>query len=137
MDYRVLIAEDNDDIRRLVFLCLDNQGYELFEAVDGQEALDKADELMPNIILLDVMMPNLTGYEVCEKLKSDPKTSGIKVMFLSSRTGLTAESAMKKVGGDAIISKPFKTAELRDRVRSLLMEPVALPLRMNGTQGEI
>jgi len=124
MSYRVLVAEDHSEIRKLVHLCLAREGYELFEATDGREALSKARDLTPDLIVLDVMMPNMTGYEVCDSLKSDPSTSRIKILFLTSRTGVPARAAMNEAGADDIMTKPFKPGELREKVSNMLTETV-------------
>jgi CheY-like chemotaxis protein len=125
MAEKVLIAEDNDNIRQLVMITLRKEGRELIEACNGAEALEKARAHRPDLILLDVMMPRMTGYEVCEKLRQDSLTSNLKIVFLTSRSGAPAEAAMKKAGGDAILTKPFHPGELRDKVERLLQEPRA------------
>jgi DNA-binding response OmpR family regulator len=121
MAKKVLIADDEDNIRELVRVSLEDEGYELFEARDGNEAVKKARELAPDLMILDVMMPGKVGYQVCEELKSDPKTKGIYILFLSARGGKPlSEMTGKMQGGDEFMIKPFEPMELRDRVKEAL-----------------
>ena len=126
---KVLIAEDEANIRQLVHIALKDEGYELVEVGDGAEALSKALEIRPALIVLDIMMPKRTGYEVCRTLKGNPDTRGIKILFLTSRTGLPAEHAMKEAGGDGILTKPFIPNELKRKVKAMLQAPKTSPKR--------
>ncbi len=120
MAKKILIAEDNEDIRRLVRLSLEGSDYELFEADNGRDALEEAISKKPDLVILDVMMPKLTGYEVCKNIKANPFGESIKVLFLTSRTGITAQTAMSKAGADDIMNKPFNPSELESKVKSML-----------------
>ena len=122
MTKKILIADDEDNIRGLVEMALEDEGFELHQACDGNEALDKARQLKPDLMVLDVMMPGKVGYEVCEELKQDPDTRDIYVLFLSSRTSPSSESSAESAGGDAWMYKPFDPAELREKIKKALEE---------------
>jgi DNA-binding response OmpR family regulator len=117
---RVLIADDDETNRDLITRSLDKDDIETYEAVDGREALAKAREIMPDLIILDIMMPVKSGYEVCEQLKASPSTSAIPVLFLSARSSVTTRQTAVNAGGDDFMPKPFSPRELRDRVRKIL-----------------
>jgi len=120
MTKRVLIADDDETNRDLIVKALAKDKFETFLAVDGQEALDKARELVPDLIILDIIMPAKSGYEVCEQLKASPATSAIPVLFLSARSGPTTRQTAVNAGGSDFMPKPFSPRDLRDRVRQLL-----------------
>jgi len=122
---RVLIADDEPHIRRLVCFTLGNKGFEVLEATDGGEAYDRAREELPDIVLLDVMMPIMTGYEVLEKLKADPLTRDIPVVMLSAKSQQTEVQAGLAGGACEYICKPFTPKDLVQRVAEIL-----------GAQGE-
>ncbi len=117
---KILIAEDERDIRDLVSFTLRFAGHEVVAVANGEEAVDAAHQVMPDLILMDVRMPRMTGYEACEKMKADPQVADIPVVFLSAkgqeseiRTGLDA-------GAAEYLLKPFAPAELTERVAELL-----------------
>jgi DNA-binding response OmpR family regulator len=117
---KILVAEDEPDIRGLVAFSLRYAGYEVVEATDGQEALDKALSELPDLILLDVRMPKMNGYEVCGLLKIGEATAEIPVLFLSARG---QEAEIKKgleLGAEEYILKPFAPNELYRRVGAIL-----------------
>jgi DNA-binding response OmpR family regulator len=120
MAKKVLIADDDNNIRELVRASLEDEGFELAEAGDGNEALAKAREWRPDLIVLDVMMPGKVGYQVCEELKKDPATKDIFVLFLTARGRPMSETTGKMMGGDAYLVKPFDPKELRDRIKKAL-----------------
>jgi two-component system, OmpR family, alkaline phosphatase synthesis response regulator PhoP len=117
---KILVADDEDNIRELVLVSLEDEGYDIFEAADGNEAIAKAKEIKPDLIILDVMMPGKIGYDVCEELKKDPTTSRAFVIFLSARGSPLAERTGKLRGGDDYMTKPFEPGELRDKVKKAL-----------------
>ena len=120
MAKKILVVDDEEDIRELVIITLEDEGYEMHEATNGEEAVEKAKELKPDLMVLDVMMPGLTGYEVCEELKGEAATSGIKIVLLSARGSPTAERTGKAKGADAYMVKPFEPAELRGKIKEIL-----------------
>jgi len=116
----ILIADDTEQNVELLQAYLDDLGCRTLAAYDGQETLDKVAEAKPDLILLDIMMPKMSGFEVCRKLKADPATAGIPVCMV---TALTEEADIERAvdaGTDDFISKPVNRWELLTRVRSLL-----------------
>ena len=116
----VLVADDDPDILDLVTFRLDRAGYEVVQARDGQEALDTALERMPDLCVLDVMMPRLDGYEVTRRLREAEATRSVPVILLTARV---QEADLEKgfgVGATDYVRKPFSPQELRARVDALL-----------------
>jgi diguanylate cyclase (GGDEF)-like protein len=120
VDETVLIADDDRDIVRFVEVNLRLEGYEVCTAHDGQDALRKALELQPNLILLDVMMPRMDGYQVCTRLRADGRTAHIPVIMLTAKS-LSADKVLGlTAGADDYIIKPFDPMELVARVKTTL-----------------
>jgi two-component system, OmpR family, phosphate regulon response regulator PhoB len=117
---KILIMDDEAEVRRLVRMSLEPDGYEFEEAESGEEALTMAKALKPDLVILDLMMPDRWGYVVCEQLKHDPETRKIPVMFLTARAGHLSRKMGKVSGGDEYVVKPFKPKDLRARVKTLL-----------------
>ena len=116
---KILVAEDEPDIRDLIAISLRYADYEVVEAIDGEEAVHKALGELPDLILLDVRMPNMNGYEACNLLKASDSTREIPVIFLSARG---QESEIKRgleLGAEEYILKPFAPDELYRRVDSI------------------
>ena len=116
----VLVADDDDDIRDLVAFRLDRAGYEVLRAGDGQQALDLAREHRPDLAVLDVMMPKLTGYDVTRELRADAATSGIPVILLTARVQEADVARGFEAGADDYVKKPFSPQELKARVQAVL-----------------
>jgi DNA-binding response OmpR family regulator len=116
MRKKVLIVDDESNIRRLVRLSLEDDDFEIFEAADGKEGFAKAQELKPDIIILDVMMPGLIGYRVCEEVRKDPALNQAYILFLSARDSQATELACREAGGNAFMSKPFDPEQLREHI---------------------
>jgi diguanylate cyclase (GGDEF)-like protein len=120
VDELVLIADDDHDIVRFVEVNLRLEGFQVATAHDGQDALGKALDLQPNLILLDVMMPRMDGYEVCTRLRADGRTAHIPVLMLTARS-LSADKVLGlTAGADDYIIKPFDPMELIARVKTTL-----------------
>ena len=117
---RILIADDEPHIRKLVSFTLENRGYEVVQATDGGEALELARTETPDLILLDVMMPVMTGYEVLNKLKADPATEHIPVIMLSAKSQRTEVDEGLAGGAREYICKPFTPRDLVQQVSELL-----------------
>ena len=120
MNNKVLIVDDEENIRMLVHMVLENEGYEIHEASSGSEALAKAREIKPAVMILDVMMVGKSGYEVCEELRHNPETENIYVIFLTARGSSISEITGKKKGGNDFITKPFESAVLKQKVRNAI-----------------
>ncbi len=120
MTAKILIAEDERDIRELIAFTLEFGGFQVIAATNGQEAIELARQHRPDLIILDVRMPKMTGYEACRILKSQEETRAIPVVFLSAK-GQEAEIRQgMEAGADAYILKPFAPDELIQQVQSLL-----------------
>ena len=120
MKYRVLIADDNMANVELLEAYLAGCGYDIAIATDGAETLVMAESFEPNLILLDIMMPKLSGFEVCEELKNNPKTRGIMILMVTALTELGDIERAVAAGCDDYLSKPVNKAELLKRVENLL-----------------
>jgi len=119
-DSVILIADDTEQNVELVQAYLDELGCKIETAFDGQETLDKVAAVKPDLILLDIMMPKVSGFEVCRKLKADPATAAIPICMV---TALNEEGDIERAveaGTDDFLSKPINRWELLTRVRSLL-----------------
>ncbi|MFA5181177.1 MAG: SpoIIE family protein phosphatase [Syntrophales bacterium] len=120
MAERILVIDDSDDSRELIGRFLERAGYEVMTAIDGQDGLNKAFTVDPDLILLDIMMPGMDGYEVCETLKKEGRTRDIPVIFLSALGESRDKIRGLEIGGADYITKPFDRGEAMARVRSHL-----------------
>lgn len=117
---KILIAEDERDIRDLVAFTLRFAGHEVFTAANGEEAVDMAPNVNPDIILMDVRMPRMTGYEACKVMKQNPDLRDIPVVFLSAK-GQEAEIQQGlDAGAEEYLLKPFAPDQLTSRVKVIL-----------------
>jgi DNA-binding response OmpR family regulator len=117
---RVLIVDDDPDIRALITYRLTASGYDVIAADDGEAGLAAAREHAPDLVLVDWMMPRLTGVELCTRLRADPATAGIPVVLLTARTDDVAMRGGREAGVDEYITKPFSPRELAARVDEIL-----------------
>ena len=116
----ILIADDDRDILDLVAFKLSAAGHELITATDGATALTEARRAVPDIVVLDVAMPGMSGLDVCRELRADAMTTDVPVILLTARDQAADVEAGFDVGADAYIVKPFSPRELQDRVTALL-----------------
>jgi two-component system, OmpR family, phosphate regulon response regulator PhoB len=121
---KLLIVDDEDGVRALVRMTLDNGLYEIIEACDGLEALDLAREHHPDLVLLDVMLPDLSGMDVCRKIKDDPDLASTTVVMLTARAQTADLGDAEEAGADGYFTKPFSPIALTRKVESIL-GPVA------------
>jgi CheY-like chemotaxis protein len=117
---RILIADDNIQNRELLEAYLADEGHEILMAADGRQTVDVATEQQPDLILLDIMMPKLSGYEVCEKLKADERTKNIPILMVTALRDMADIEKAVAAGADDFLSKPVHRIELKTRVKSLL-----------------
>ena len=117
---KVLIVDDNEQNLELLAAYLDTIGCKVATSIDGVDALAKVPQENPDLILLDVMMPRMSGFEVCRKLKSDPQTRDIPIIMVTALNELGDIERGVECGTDDFISKPVNRLELLTRVRSLL-----------------
>ena len=121
---KILVVEDEAELTRAIQIRLEQAGYEVLIAYDGKEALEKAREENPDLIVLDLMLPKIDGYKVCRMLKFDEKYKKIPVVMLTARAQEKDESLGYEVGADAFITKPFKYQGLLTKIRELLEKGV-------------
>jgi two-component system cell cycle response regulator len=117
---KVLVVDDNAQNLELLVAYMDSVGCKIVTASDGLEALDKVRQESPDLILLDIMMPRMSGFEVCRKLKSDPQTRDIPIIMVTALNELGDIERGVESGTDDFITKPVNRLELTTRVKSLL-----------------
>lgn len=109
---RVLLVEDNPTVRKIISYTLIRFGLNVVEATDGVEALEKVYSEKPDLVLLDINIPKLSGYAVCTQIKSDPQTQNISVIFCISKSDENDYHEAQKYGADGYLIKPFKQSEI-------------------------
>jgi DNA-binding response OmpR family regulator len=119
---RILIAEDERDIRELITFTLRFDGHEVIATSNGQEAVEMTLREKPDLVLLDVRMPYMTGYEACKRIKEEESISHIPVVFLSAKGQEAEVKAGLEVGAVEYIVKPFSPDQLMERVRAILAQ---------------
>lgn len=117
---RVLVVDDEPDVLLLCRLNLQQRGHEVLEAAEGRHALELARERHPDVIVLDLMLPGMTGYEVLETLKADPRTSDIPVLVLTAKSLRADRERSHGLGAANFLTKPFLPNELCELVDSLV-----------------
>lgn len=117
---RILIAEDEPDIRELVAFTLRFAGHEVVATSNGEEALQQASQIIPDIILMDVRMPKMTGYDACRAMKADPALMDIPVVFLSAKGQDSEIQTGLEAGAEEYLLKPFAPDQLVERVKAIL-----------------
>jgi len=119
---KILIAEDERDIRDLITFTLRFAGHEVIATANGEEAYEKAQEALPDLILMDVRMPRMTGYEACKRIKEHDELKNTPVVFLSAKGQESEVQAGLEAGAEEYILKPFAPDQLTDRVAKLIEE---------------
>ncbi len=117
---RILIADDNEQNRELLEAYLSDEPHEILMAADGQETISMAQEHQPDLILLDIMMPKMSGYEVCQQLRANESTAKIPVLMVTALKEMGDIEKAVAAGTDDFLTKPVHRLELKTRVRSLL-----------------
>ena len=124
---KILIAEDERDIRDLITFTLSFAGHQVTAASNGAEAVEKALQIIPDLILMDVRMPRMTGYEACKRMKEEDSIKHIPVAFLSAKGQETEVQTGLQAGAVEYILKPFSPDELTERVKKLLAQAKQVP----------
>jgi CheY-like chemotaxis protein/MinD-like ATPase involved in chromosome partitioning or flagellar assembly len=137
MTEKILIVDDDVDSLKLIGLMLQRQGYEVAAASTGTQALNKANAELPDLIILDVMMPDMSGYEVCKRLRSTQETKAIPIIMFTAKTLIDDKVAGFEAGADDYLTKPTHPSELASRVKSILARrvgnaPAAAPAQTGG-----
>jgi len=117
---RILVADDEIYILHILEFSLNLEGYEVISATGGEEALAKALQERPDLVVLDVLMPQMDGHDVCRRLKADERTRNIPVIFLSARDTAADQEVGLRLGANAYITKPFSPQRLIDTIQGLL-----------------
>ena len=120
---RILVVDDEIYIVHILDFSLGMEGYEVVTALDGEQALEKVAQQKPDLIVLDIMMPKLDGYETCKALKSKAETKDIPVILLSAKGRNVDQKTGFEVGADDYITKPFSPRKLVDRINAILGQP--------------
>jgi CheY-like chemotaxis protein len=118
--YRLLLADDSITIQKVVELILTEEDFEIKTTANGEEALAAIHDFKPDVVLADVDMPKMNGYQLCEKIKQDPSTGGIPVILLTGAFEPIDEELVSRVGADDFITKPFESQELISKVNAAL-----------------
>jgi len=122
MGKKILIADDEPNIVVSLEFLMKQQGYEVKVARDGEEALAAVAAFGPDLILLDVMMPRMSGYDLCQKVRENPAWQGIRIIMLSAKGRDIEVTKGMAVGADAYVTKPFSTKDLVAKVAAMLGE---------------
>ncbi len=116
----IVVADDDPDILSIVAMSLETQGYDVYKATNGREAVDLVRDHHPNLIILDMMMPVMSGYEAIAELKADDSTRGIPIIGLSAKAMATDMERATDVGIDGYITKPFRIAQVLSVIEGYL-----------------
>lgn len=117
---RILIADDEPNIVLALELLMKREGHEIKTVADGEKAVEAAREFRPDLILLDVMMPKMDGYEVCERLRADPALKGVAIVMLTAKGREVEREKGMALGADLYITKPFSTRDVVRKVKEVL-----------------
>jgi len=117
---RIMIVEDEESLLKLESILLSAKGYSVTGVRDGESALEEIRSHKPDLVLLDIMLPLLDGFEVCRRIRENPETSTIPVIMLTARKDSQDRCRGLEAGADAYITKPFKSAEVIETIESLL-----------------
>ena len=120
MDKKILVIEDDPPNLRLIKYTLQADGYQVLTAANGLEGIKKAQEEEPDLIVLDIKLPGIDGYEVCHRLRADPKTARLPILMLSGKAREIDRDTGLKVGADDYITKPWQKGELVTKIAAML-----------------
>src|SRR3989339_147798 len=120
MNEKILIIDDEENIVQLLILNLMAESFNIDTAYDGEEGLDKIDSFQPDLIILDIRLPKMTGWELCRKIKEDPKYKKISVIILTASAQRTDRDKAFSLGADEFLSKPFEVQYVIDKIKEIL-----------------
>ena len=118
--HRVLVVEDEDNIALALDFLMTREGYDHSRVADGAEALPRIRATHPDLVLLDVMLPGASGYEICQGVRLDPNLADVKILMMTARGSAIERRKGLAIGADGVITQPFGLKELRGEVRRLL-----------------
>jgi len=116
---KILIADDNENIREALTYLLEDEGHSLSVAKDGAEALRKVREVTPDILFLDIMMPEINGYDVCRTIKNDPDLKKTYIIMLTAKGQADEQERCKEIGADEYVVKPFSPMEIFTKINNI------------------
>lgn len=117
---KILIVEDEESLLKLESILLSTRGYQVTGVKDGLAALMEIERGKPDLVLLDIMMPGIDGFEVCRRIKDNPDTAGIPVVMLTAKKSTADQNRGAEVGADAYVTKPFKSGRIIEIIEGLL-----------------
>lgn len=120
---RILLVEDEANIALALTFLMQRMGYEVIHIENGREALDKVAGMAPDLVLLDVTLPEVSGYEICQHIRQTPELDATRVLVLTARGADVERRKALALGADGFMSKPFETADLQARVSEMLTTP--------------
>lgn len=120
MGYRVLVVDDSEVLRKIVSFNLTREGYSVDEAKDGNQALEKLKQVKPDLVILDIMMPYVDGFEVLRKMRNDPELADIPVIMLTAKGGEDDPRIALELGANGFLTKPFSPIKLLEEVRRVI-----------------
>jgi DNA-binding response OmpR family regulator len=127
MSSRILVVEDDPAALRLVSYTLEAEGYEVLTATNGLQGLRKAQNDKPDLVVLDVMLPGIDGFEICHRLRADPRTAKLLIMMLSAKAREVDKATGLSVGADDYLPKPADPSDIVSHVKALLAKKIASP----------
>ncbi len=120
MSKRVLIVDDEPNIVLSLEFLMQREGYQVATAADGEAALEALAAQTPDLVILDIMLPKMNGFDVCRRIRADPRWQGVRILILTARGRETEVSKGLGLGADLYVTKPFSTKELMAQVKGLL-----------------
>jgi DNA-binding response OmpR family regulator len=135
MNARILVADDDAELRQLLRLILQRDSYDVIEAADGEQTLARALDSTPALILLDVIMPGVNGFDTCRRLKSDGRTHSVPVIFVSALNDTRSRTEGLNAGAEDYMAKPIDPRDLSQRVRSVIQRS-RINLLFNGSASQ-
>lgn len=121
--HRVLVIEDEDNVALALEYVIRRQGHDFHRIADGAEAYDALQDIRPDVVLLDVMLPNVSGFEICDRLRRDPDLSQTRVIIMTARGSAAQRDHAMSVGANDFLPKPFSLDDLRSKLKDQLRQP--------------